>query len=358
MSVPADDVKPPKPPKTTPDDALPPVVAPSAGFILQLFLIPLMIVSIIVVVWLMFSWLAQMGSNPNELVQGLKKGDNAAWQKAGILADMLRNPQMEHLKRDPQLAAELSRVLEQQIKSGGTEEHELKLRIFLCRALGEFQIADGLPALLVASKSERDAAKIEPENPNVERKLTELDVRRAALEAIAILVKNVADEKLRNDPELIETLSAAAIERGDPQRDEYVRRDLRSTATFVLGVLGGPDALDQLARALDDPYANVRFNAATGLARYGDARAIPELVEMLDPNNDDVVADESHESGKEFKRSLVLNNAIRSVQTFAKQNPAADLSELKSALRRLAESQVPLKLRNEATETLLRLEST
>jgi hypothetical protein len=40
---------------------LPPVEAPSAGFLLQLFFIPMVIVTIIVSIWAMFSWLVHLG---------------------------------------------------------------------------------------------------------------------------------------------------------------------------------------------------------------------------------------------------------------------------------------------------------
>ena len=36
--------------------SLPPVEAPTGSFILQLFLIPLVIVTMVVLLWLMFSW--------------------------------------------------------------------------------------------------------------------------------------------------------------------------------------------------------------------------------------------------------------------------------------------------------------
>jgi hypothetical protein len=54
----------------SPNDALPPVEPPSAGFILQLFVIPGVIVTIIVLVWLLFNWLAQMGNDPQAYVDG------------------------------------------------------------------------------------------------------------------------------------------------------------------------------------------------------------------------------------------------------------------------------------------------
>ena len=51
---------------------LPPVKAPSAGFLVQLFLIPMIIVSIIVMVWVLFSWIAHMGTDPRDLVRDLR----------------------------------------------------------------------------------------------------------------------------------------------------------------------------------------------------------------------------------------------------------------------------------------------
>ena len=95
-----------------PDDLLPPVEAPSAGFILQLFVIPLIIVAIIILVFFFLNHMAHMGSSPNETVRKLKKGDDAAWQQAVNLSNMFRNSKNEHLKHDSSLCLELADVLE------------------------------------------------------------------------------------------------------------------------------------------------------------------------------------------------------------------------------------------------------
>jgi hypothetical protein len=39
----------------SPDDALPPVEPPSAGFIIQLFVVPGIIVVVVVMIWVMFN---------------------------------------------------------------------------------------------------------------------------------------------------------------------------------------------------------------------------------------------------------------------------------------------------------------
>jgi HEAT repeat protein len=356
MSAPADagEKQPGGPAKSDPpSELLPPVSPPSAGFILQLFLIPMMIVMIIVMVWLTFSWLAHMGSDPKDLVAGLKKGNKKSWQDAGTLGDLLRNPQMEHLKYDRALAAELAAELELQIKAGHNDPNSIMLRMFICRALGEFRVADGLPALITAATTERDAEKIEPEKGEDNRTLTELDVRRAALEAIALLANNLEGDQLSKDRALLDVLKKASTERGDPQKDERLRAELRSTAAFALGVIGGNEALDQLERILDDAYANARYNAATGLARHGDLRAKRVLLgEMLDPTNPYVVEGEQHESEKKYKRTLVLMNGIRATQSLAEKNSADDMRDLQQRLEELAKSDLPNSVRLAAQEVL------
>lgn len=328
-----------EPKKPLPDESLPPVEAPTAGFILQLFLIPMIIVSIIALVFVTIHYLAHMGSNPRDLVQGLQKGDDAAWQKALNLAEMLRDPQQEDLKHDRELARELASVLRDQMADGATNENQIKLRIFVCRAIGEFKVDDGLPALLEAAATERDAADIEPQDKQG-RKLHEIDVRRAAIEAIAVLTNNLGAEDLRDNTALFETLLEASRSGGDPDaKDEYLRAELRSTAAYALGVLGGEEALDRLDFLQhNDRSANTRYNAATGLARHGDERAVHGLLEMLDPDNEKAVEDELFDSGKPFKRTLVLRNGIQAAATLAQRNKSADLSALEQTLVKLRET--------------------
>lgn len=349
------DAKPDKP--TVVDDALPRVEPPNAGFILQLFFIPMIIVSIIVMVWLMFSWLAHMGTNPSDLVERLEKGDDAAWQRAGILADMLQNPQKQHLRIDKELATKLVEILRNEIDKGGSDkkrvtDNQINLRVYLCRTLGEFHLPLVLPALVEALETERDGSRIEPLSPKGERSLTELDVRRAALEAIAVLSTNIDRKILLENKKLMMALKTASREKGDPGRDEYLRRELRSTAAFVLGVIGGEDALQWLDLVMDDPYANTRFNAATGLARHGDARAVPELVDMLDLKNDDVVVDEKHETGRQFKRSLVISTALEASKALIAKNEEDSLAELRAAIEMLVDADLPRKVREEAKAIL------
>jgi HEAT repeat protein len=317
-------------PKRKADDALPRVEPPGAGFLLQLFLIPLLIVVIIVVVWLMFTWLAHLGSDPRALVGDIAKGDKYGWQRAAALADMLRNREYEHLKTDKALARELAKVLQKNIEQTDKDfaddealASRLRLRMFLCRALGEFRVDDGLPALLLAAKTQR--------------REEELLVRRRAIEAIAVLAQNLGPERLRQRADVVEVLIQASRERPESGADEHhAYADLRSTAAYALGAIGGEPALDRLASILSDAYPNARYNAATGLARHGDERATAVLLEMLAPTNDAALQTEESESEKTGKLLLIQKNGMTAVELLHEANPTADFSALKAALQTLA----------------------
>ena len=307
--------------------SLPPVQPPSATFILQLFVIPLVIVSTIVLVWLMFSWLAHMGSNPRDMVRDLKKLNDVSWQRAVTLADVLRNPAYDELKDDADMAADLAAILQAQIDGGNTDEPAVKLRMFLCRALGEFRVAEVVPVLVTAAKTERD--------------LAEIDVRRAALQALAVYT-NYQDGQFQNRDEVLETVLEASRARSDGGTDKPARDELRSTAAFVLGVLGDPKALDRLALMLNDSHSNSRYNAALGLARHGDGRSLPILLEMLDPANEESAETEPSESAKASKRLAVIKNGIEGAAQLAVENMQLELEELISALEAVEKSELSL----------------
>ena len=331
---------------TAADDVLPAVTAPTMALVAQLFLIPLLIVSIIVAVWLSVYWLVNVGSDPQRYVEDLQNPGKGSWQSAASLADMLRNPRNDALKRDAALARRLAEALQGQIESKEMSEHALKLRIFLCRTLGEFYITEGLPVLIVAANTERDPK--------------EVVVRRTALEAISVLADNTDPALLLEDPALLPAIKNAARERSSGSEEEEVRGELRARAAFTLGVLGGPEAMDELSILTEDGYPNARFNAAIGLARNGDERAGPVLIEMLDPDEESVIAGEEDKTAIAWKRALVMINALESVQRLAELNPAAELNDVKAAVKNLETVELdPLiagRVHTEAREVSARLE--
>jgi HEAT repeat protein len=319
---------------SSPDDALPPVEPPSAGFIVQLFVVPGVIVVVVVMIWVLFNWLAQKGNDSDAFVRALSRNNEARWQAAFNLANALRaerDAKNPTLSNDPKLAKQLAGILHREIESGNQDDNSLTLRIYLSRALGEFRVPDALPTLIEAATTVRDEK--------------EEDVRRAALEGIAMLADNVgADDKaFAENPKLEEVLLAAASE-PDPRT--------KSVAAVALGVIGTPKMIDKLHFMLEDANPDVRYNAAARLAQRGDAAAVPVLVEMLDPEETAGIDVEENLEMRPFKRALITVNALRASGQLADKNPDANLAELRTAVEKLLASKPSPEIRIEATAAL------
>ena len=342
---------------------LPPVSPPTGTFILQLFLIPLLIVTIVVVLWLLFSWVAHMGrDNASDLVRAIERGDSWSGQRAYELADLLStsDPRYDKLRKDSELAQRLAHFLERDLEEpvSRSEWKQVMRRMYLCRALGSFSVPDGLPTLLKAATQERDPVEVE--------------VRFSALEAIAMLADNCGKQAFQENEEVMEVLLVASRETSEvpppkPASSEEPtayrpHAELRAVAAYALGVIGGEQATERLVLMLHDAHPNARFNAATGLARAGDIRCEMVLREMLDPANPAAVQDETNPQDQARKRTTVLVNGIKATLQLADAQSGGDLTALKSSLQKLASS--PLdnvliersKVKSAATEVLRLME--
>ena len=307
----------------------------------RLLLVPLVLVLAAVLVWLWVRWPGREAVSPQDLVRDLGRPNRSHWQQAYALAELLRDPQHAGLKRDAALATELAALLEAQLDAAQLDANRVNMRIFLCRALGEFTVPSVQPVLIRAGRLERGPA--------------EIAVRRSAVEALAAHAAQGRPGVLENNAALLETLIAAARESGQASAEQTQRAELRASAAFALGVLGGDPALEQLQRMLDDPIPNVRYNAATGLARHGRTAAMPVLLEMLDLHNSEAVAGENSPAGRAWKHALVLANAIRAAQQLVQRNPQADRQPLVTAVQALANADLTPAVRSQAREALLAL---
>ena len=274
-----------------PDDSLPPVEPPSAAFLVQLFLVPGVIVAIIVCVWLAFHWLAHLGNDPQAYVRTLRRANEGRWQAALNLANDLRGPNGSGLKADVKLASDLGSILDDEVGSGRTGEQSETLRLYLCRALGEFSVPEAAAALVRRVNANDD-------DPTTQ----------AAIEAIAVLATNLqnAGRSFENRDDVVAAVLAATTSANSRVRD---------ACGFTLGVLGGERSIDGLLRLVGDPSADVRSNAALGLARLGQPDAYDTLSEMLaleDVYLDEKTPDDKMQSER-YKRALVVVNALRGI---------------------------------------------
>jgi HEAT repeat protein len=309
------------PSRISSDDVLPDVEPPNAGFIIQLFIVPAVIVGVIVMVYTLFHWLAYKDQSPHKLVDSLERNSASRWQSASALADLLRLPG-NTAQKDAKLAQRLAKVLDDNVREGGSTDPDILFRGFLCRALGEFEVTDGVPALLNAAATQRSES--------------DLKVRRAAIEALAVLSTNVGTDKLRSQPQVVPTLLKASSD---------TESGIRSASAVALGSIGGSEALERLNGMLADPAPSVRFNAATGLARHGDARSAEVLAEMLDP-----APIAGIEEGDDTSRRLI--SGLQAAGILNQQTPLTEASPLTAAIDALAspDSKVHPRLRLKAKE--------
>jgi HEAT repeat protein len=332
------------PPAPAGDDNLPPVQPPSAAFLIQLFVVPALIVLVIVGVWLSFSWLVRRTS-PETIIQGLEQGPSIArWQRASELADMLRNKRFAEFKRNRDAAGNLARILNREIdqadSENGMQEEDITLRYFLARALGEFEVEEGIDVLLKAAQTRREPR--------------EQLVQHGALEAIAVRAHNL--RQLDPPQRLEHSELEPAFERLSADEDPLIR----SQTAYALGQLGTPAAIERLEVMVDDPHADTRYNAAVALARHGNAKAVETLAEMLDLHELANSSADSESRNEASRRAAIVGNALQAAIALAEQNSDFDPSPLIEVLERLADAdsselkkaQVPSRAASEARRVL------
>ncbi len=289
-------------------EELPPVKPPSAGFIVQLFLIPALIVMAVVAVWALFGRLADSGTDWAQLVVELGSGnEHRRWRAAQELAQLIRNDQLqtpvgrEPLARNPEVCEALVKLLNESLSQTTPTQDDILHQEFLARCMGSlFDTSQTLPALALAMQPERD-----------------VEVRKSALMAVTTIAGarfdqamgfvgdgSDGDDNLQRKPLPEPSLADAGVLkqlRVAAQDSEPVVRHL---AAYALANVSGPESIEQLKVMLLDGDRRTRANAVMGLARNGVSDAIPELQKMMAEVQQPVLADASLKSADETERLL------------------------------------------------------
>lgn len=320
-------------------DILPPVEPPSAGFILQLFVVPGIIVVIIVMVWLVFNWVARTGNDPDEYVQALRRNNANRWQAAFGLASALKahDAQGQALRKDAHLADELATILSEELTSGSTKDKEpVTLRAYLCQApwpvRGDKWAARAAQSGLdPAQRRGNRSAAGGPASHRAAGRKHEGHQRRPVSHS-------------RSDREIADRCGRLGSAR--PFGGGLCAgRDRRRTIPREVGIAAGRR---QSGRA---------YNAATWLASQGDARAAPVLAEMLDPDELAGVNLEQNRALRENKRVAIIANALRAAGRLADKNHDVDLAPLETEIQKLLASSIDGRLKVEAGVVLKQLQA-
>lgn len=330
---------------------LPPVEPPATRFLMQLFVTPLIIVAVIVLTFFGITTLAQNKESPADLVAAIERFDHRSWQKALELSNLLCSDQTGELRGDAVLAQHLADALDRQMQLKTPSADRIRLQVYLCRALGEFQVSNGLSNL----------AKVAGGEPA----WTAAIVRRAAMQALAVRAESMGGDALASIDGLVPMIIVAA---GTPPTanlddDRMERLRLRGTSIYVLGLVGNPTAEHALLELLEDEQADIRFNAATGLARIGNRRAVPYLIRMLQwvPSTTDGLMElygTPTDADLRQKQELVQSAALRAMELMIRNAPVSDWSSFREPITRISEdSCAPSRIRQEARDTLRRLDN-
>ena len=107
---------------------------------------------------------------------------------------------------------------------------------------------------------------------------------------------------------------------------------------------------------LSDVYPDVRYNAATGLARCHDRAGLEVILEMLDPDEQGSLKLESEGESRAFKRALIVENGLQATLALYADLPHDEQQKLHQAIERLTDKEQPADVRLKAVEVLRRLD--
>ncbi len=322
-------VNPDKPPPL-PD--LPPVEPPSAGFVVQLFVIPALVVVVVIIVWLLFGKLAGGERDAMEYVRQLRS-TTANWRMAFELASLIQND--SKIGGDPILLGELTDLLTHELD----RNEDSTLTQYVALTLGAFRTLDA------KTESGQSVDPLVPLARALEPKY-DAPIRIAAAASLAKQAGRM--NGTLQDPRAVEALGAAAA--GEPT-------ELRQLAIYALGFFGGQTATQILRqRLVEDEDRFVRYNAAVALARRGDPSAEKTLREMLTAADLDRVIDLSSTTEKQNKIEAIQLEALEALRSSISKGSTELAKSLSAQLTELKKSGL-VSVRSQALQVLQSLQN-
>ena len=356
-------------------EEFPPVTPPSAGFIVQLFLIPALIVMAVVAVWALFGKLADSDNDWKQLATELgSSNEHRRWRAAEGLAQLLRNEELSppkdgiRLATNPIVVDSLTTLLSESLASTTSSDADVTHQEFLARTLAALDADDKtLPVLAEAMKDSQN-----------------IEVRKSSLMAVASIagrhfdrLTGYSDAIARRDP--VPLLSERRLPLKSPTISnvavlEQLRRSaqdplpvVRHLAGFALANVSGPESLAQLKVMLSDGNRLAQANAAIGLGRNGSLDCVPALIQLLkdsmkpfeyQPEANSTPEDaQQAEARYQIEESQIARNCLKAVEELWPQIGTDERTELRSVIGRMKIEFFSPNVRQQAGELLRRAES-
>lgn len=323
-------------PQSSLSDDLPPVQPPSAGFIVQLFLFPALIVMGVVAIWWMFGLIAAGEQDWRKLLQDLQSQNlmvrnRAMYGLAQVLdQDSRRGEQGQNLRNNREIARGLADQLSIELKKNSNSRDNVAIQEYLARALGMMDSLDAItPALQMALEPQRD-----------------VDIRKSAVVSLSFIAGRA---KERGEP-----ISDTAIIDSLIQLSADPLPILRQSSAFALGLFQSPEAIHQLEVLLENSDPMTAVNAAIGLARSGSTKGFPVLRDsLITPAAVDTKAANAtaatEASGDQFR---VAKNVLKAVNELAPKFDPSQRDELMPLVEELASKHPEIRIRVDAEAAL------
>ncbi len=270
-------------------EELPQVTPPSAGFIVQLFLIPALIVMAVVAVWALFGKLADSDNDWKQLATELSSSnEHRRWRAALGLAQLLQNEQLypprdqQPLATNPVVVDSLTQLLRESLASTTTTEEDIRHQEFLARTLAALDADE--KTLPILAEGMKDSHNIEVRKSSLMsiaaiagRHFDHVTGYSAAVAADAGAPSMSARKLPLANPTISDSAVLEQLRRSAQDSDPVVRH----LAGYALGNVSGPDSLVQLRVMLTDSNRLAQANAAIGLSRNGSIDGVPTLIQLL-----------------------------------------------------------------------------
>jgi HEAT repeat protein len=216
-------------------------LAAAPALAVQFFLIPLAVVGVTVSVYVGFRSLLADDRKPQDYLNEIRYGGSTRrWPAAYELSRLMTDPKV---RADKSLAPQL-------VKAFDDSKDDQQVRRYLALAIG--RLDPPLPQEAVA-----DLTKA-LDDPDSETRISVIWALGSSGDPAIV-------------PRIIPLYSA-------PDGDAGIRK----MVVYALGALPGDTQLTTLRTALQDPAADVRWNAAVALARHGNHEGINVVKQMLD----------------------------------------------------------------------------
>ncbi len=302
---------------------LPSVEPPSAGFIVQLFVIPAIIVMVVLGVWLLFGQLATGEFDWRRAVANIKsENPHIRWRAAMTLSEMLdadaaRGEDGQHLAENVEIADSICDIYAGLIAQTQFTDEEREQMEFLSKAMGRLDVPEVVTPVLLSAMRHDDE-----------------DIQRQSLVA-ASMIAGESQERGRplDDAEVVD----AAVDLSYSETSI-----IRQSAVYLLGLLESDDAGPRLTALLNHGDPTTRINAAIGLARSGSLAGMAVFEEAVEgaisepPVNPGRTAT-AEEQQAYLHELLILTNTIKALDLLKASLSETDRTAWADRLGRLAD---------------------